>query len=213
VSLFNLARFSRVAHVGPAVMTRTWMHQTWQEYMDFSGFVCIFPTTVTHPWGHLLPFGPPNMNTLLKKYEMMQRKYKKNYWPCWRPQTIGCKKDMYNVQPINEFITKQIRIKGIYKRHRKLKYYHNMCSKICLLTFYVWDTFNHTCMLHATTNKCILLSDLELKVVFLKLQVWQLVRQVYSTWRTTTDYRNKRCKNIKLFIHGTYNCTLNKFYV
>jgi len=48
------------------------------------------------------------MNTLIKKYEMMQRKYKKNYWPCSRPHKTGCKKDMYNIQPVNEFITNKI---------------------------------------------------------------------------------------------------------
>ena len=184
-------------------MTRICMHRTWQEYTYFSGFASTLPTTVRHPWGHLLPFGPLNMNTLFKKYEMTQRKYKKNYWPCWRPHKTGGKKDMYNIQPINEFITKKIWIKGTYKSHRKLKYYHNVCSKTCL----------PTCMLHATTNKYILLSDLEMKVVFLKLQVWQLVMQVNSTWRTTSKHRNKRRKNIKLFICDTYNCTLNKFYV
>jgi len=50
------------------------------------------------------------------------------------------------------------------KRHIQITQktdYHDMCSKICL----------PTCMLHATTNKYILLSDTEMKVVFLKLQV------------------------------------------
>lgn len=35
----------------------------------------------------------------------------------------GCEKDMYNIQPINELITKNIGTGGTYKSHRTLKYY------------------------------------------------------------------------------------------
>ena len=40
---------------------------------------------------------------------------------------------------------------------------------------------NFLCMLHETMDKYILLSDLQMKVVFLKSKVWQFIMQVYST--------------------------------